>query len=122
MFLFEVADKAIPVWTMYVFVSGPGLIGGLLGFLRWWVGILWFVGPTLFFLIVISLIQMDEIRSLYEPFVSELGNSYIIHSYAAPILSILINWTGISLGMFRQYNKNASKGNFYANSKSIGRI
>lgn len=122
MFLFEVADKTIPVWTMYVFVSGTGLFGGIIGIWRWWAGLLWFVGPTLFSLFVISFIQMEEIGSLYENLISELGYGYIIHSYATPVLAILLNWSGISLGIARRFRQNTSKMNIYANTKSIGRI
>ena len=122
MFLFEVSDKAFPIATMYVFVSGTGLLGGILGVWRWWAGALWFFGPTLFFLLVVSVIQMDEIESLYENLVSELGYGYVVHSYVTPVLAILLNLSGISVGIARRFRQNAINRNTYADTTSIGRI
>lgn len=99
LFLFEISDKVIPVAFMYLLLGGTGLIGGLLGLWKWWLGLFWLLIPMAFILFVVVSVQFGEIDYFYDQMIHELGYSYIVNSYVAPILGIVLNLAGIVFGL-----------------------
>jgi hypothetical protein len=94
--LFEVIGE-LP--ETYIFAV-MGFIGFGLGYFRWWLGLIWFIFPLLLF----EYVQIEEINSLYEAIVRE-SNSYIWQSYLSITIGVLVNVTGIFLGIHNIFKK-----------------
>jgi hypothetical protein len=84
---------------MYIWLGVPGLIGGLLGLWKWWLGLVWLAIPMVFILFIFISIQFDEIDHAYHHMFRELVYSYIVNSYVAPILGVVLNLAGIVFGL-----------------------
>jgi hypothetical protein len=96
-FLFEVLGEMPPT---YVF-AGMGFIGFLLGYFRWWLGVIWLIFP----LLLLGYSQIAEIDSLYNDIVRE-SKSYIWQSYLSITIGISVNVAGIFLGIFKNKKLN----------------
>ena len=99
---FEIGDKVIEVQAMYILFTILGGIGLLLGFWRWWISFIWFIFPTSVIALLFIWLQTEEINSLYKHIIRELGESYIWHNYISVTIGILLNLTGIFVGVLRR--------------------
>ena|SRR5688500_12956205 len=116
--LFEI--ELVPVYVVYLFYGVPGLIGGGLALVRWWLGVIWLVGPVLFFLFLYWAVQYDHVMTFYDLIVRQEGISYIIHSAVVPVLTVALNLIGIAVGLLRQQKRDLKYN--HANTESNGRI
>jgi hypothetical protein len=78
-----------------IFFAVLGLIGGILGYLRWWLGVIWIVLPCL-----MALFFVDEINQISSNFKDNWN--YIWKSYLAMSFGIALNIVGIYLGFNRR--------------------
>ena len=115
---FEISDKVMPLGMLYGIYIGTGSIGFLIGWIRWWGSLLWFIGPTFFLTLMFGSLQYEEINYLYDHMVRELGPSYIAHNMLAPAIGTILNLAGGFFWYFRKHGWSIE----YANTKSIGRI
>jgi hypothetical protein len=102
--LFEISDKVVQVETMYWYALLLGGIGFLLGVWHWKLSVLWLLFPNLLLTILFLFLQISEINALYDNIIRELGKIYIWQTYISASLSILLNITGIIIGIFKKKN------------------
>ncbi len=98
-FFFEIGDKIISNQKLYALMIVLGGIGVMLGYIRWWLGLIWLIIPVS----IISFYIFD-IRDLYDDMVKEFGKNYILHSYISFVVAILLNLFGIILGLVKSFN------------------
>lgn len=104
LFYLEISDKVIPVPVLYGIYVALGVVGFGLGLWRWWAALLWLFVPMFLIMFLLGVLQYDEITYLYDDIVRELGNSYLTHSFVAPIVGVTLNLLGIVTGIGRRNN------------------
>lgn len=98
--LFEI--ELVPVYALYVVYVTTGLIGFGLGFLRWWLGTIWLLGPMSLVVVGYGALQYEEISYFYGYIIRDRGYGYIVHNLIAPLAGVVVNLIGIGFGLLRR--------------------
>lgn len=91
---FEVMDKEPSLLTIWIATLLLGIGGLFLSRIRWWLGL---IVVAVAFVFALALLQELQDPNVHHAIVRAAGNSYILQSYVALVIAVLLPSIGLVL-------------------------